>query len=96
MHLLVMPGEFIEVLTKGYLRGSLHRVMRPPPLSPRLSLPFLVRAKPKAVVNSKHHMDAARAKDPDGCGTCVLEEEGKTLQWLWDRHGGLMRHYTSS
>jgi isopenicillin N synthase-like dioxygenase len=123
MQLLIMPGEFLEVLTKGYLRSSLHRVLRPPPGEARLSMPFLVRGKPRAVVNSRLHMDRARERDPTGlnpvlapvftlfqrtlvsplcspcltgCGNRVLEEEGKTMQWLWDRHGGWVRHYTST
>lgn len=80
--ILVMPGEFIETLTKGYLRSSLHRVTRS--TAPRLSMPFLVRAKPKARINTKRHLEEARAQGLK-VGTRVLDVEGVTAQWLWSR-----------
>merc|ERR1712166_397583 len=87
---LIMPGEVAEILTRGYVKASMHRVVRP--RNPRLSLPFLVRTIPKSIVNTKLHIQAAReqGQEPDGR---LLSAEGQTVERLWNHHGGWIRHY---
>jgi len=89
--IIVFPGEFMEVLTRGYLCATLHRVVRPV-ASPRMSIPFLIRAKPHALISTKAHIHHALHSSTGGKRVPgprnVLECEDRTMQWLWNYANG--------
>lgn len=51
--IVVFIGDFVEVLTKGMFQATLHRVvLKPEDASHRLSMPFLMRGQPEAVIHT--------------------------------------------
>ena len=92
--MLVLAGEFLELLTKGYLRAAPHRVLRPCG-SARCSIPFLIRAKPRALMNTQEEVQLALkqkggSKVPKGLPgpNNILLIENKTLQSVWTYANG--------
>eukprot|EP00747_Dinoflagellata_sp_TGD_P033234 gnl/TRDRNA2_/TRDRNA2_136485_c0_seq1.p1 gnl/TRDRNA2_/TRDRNA2_136485_c0~~gnl/TRDRNA2_/TRDRNA2_136485_c0_seq1.p1 ORF type:complete len:414 (+),score=78.31 gnl/TRDRNA2_/TRDRNA2_136485_c0_seq1:49-1290(+) len=60
-HIIVFVGDFVEKLTKGAFAAAVHRVVLPSSLqepvstsrmSKRLSMPFLLRGQPDAILNT--------------------------------------------
>ena len=47
---LVIAGETLSTLTRGRIPASVHRVWRPGPGERRVSLPYLCRGRPDAVI----------------------------------------------
>jgi len=91
---VAFPGEFLEILTKGFLRAALHRVVRPS-VDARYSIPFLIRAKPNAIVNTRPYIeegnrlrDSQNAKKKVPGPRNILDCENKTMQWLWNYANG--------
>ena len=77
-------------MTSGYLKASMHRVLRSN--AERLSLPFLVRTKPKALVNTAKHIDKAQARGEE-VDRRALRVDSMTIERLWDMKGGWCTHY---
>lgn len=52
--LLVLLGDFLEVLSDGFYKAACHRVLAP---AGRLSLPFLVRGQPEKMLSTAAFLD---------------------------------------
>lgn len=51
--IVVFIGDFVEVLTKGKFQATLHRVvLKPEDATHRLSMPFLIRGQPEAIIDT--------------------------------------------
>merc|ERR1712194_758201 len=60
--IVVFVGDFVEMLTKGFYKAALHRVvLRPGDATNRVSMPFLIRGQPSAQLHTAPYVDA----DPD-------------------------------
>lgn len=60
--IVVFVGDFVEMLTKGFYKAALHRVvLRPEDATNRVSMPFLIRGQPSAHFHTAPYVDA----DPD-------------------------------
>lgn len=73
-HMIVFIGDFVEVLTKGKYVAARHRVCLPPQASagtPRLSMPFLVRGQPDALIDTGRFVAA---------GAEVLQVDGMEVR----------------
>ena len=49
----MLIGETLSKITNGYYPATNHRVFRPPPGVHRIAMPFLMRGRPEAVINTK-------------------------------------------
>eukprot|EP00933_Yihiella_yeosuensis_P030662 TRINITY_DN24279_c1_g1_i2.p1 TRINITY_DN24279_c1_g1~~TRINITY_DN24279_c1_g1_i2.p1 ORF type:complete len:432 (+),score=69.26 TRINITY_DN24279_c1_g1_i2:61-1356(+) len=79
-HLIVFVGDFLEVLTKGEYTAARHRVAgvlkeNGTRSSRRLSMPFLVRGQPNALMDTTRFLDSS-AESKDGASMPLLRLEG--------------------
>ena len=52
-HVVVFVGEIVQALTKNVYQAAVHRVLRPTAGNARLSMPFLMRGRYDAVINTR-------------------------------------------
>lgn len=78
---VVFIGEFLQVLSKGYYYATTHRV-RSPASGSRISCPFIVRGRNRAVINLR---DIQKYKHPGGIAAVEAHApdlDGTTMKLL--------------
>jgi len=83
---IAMPGELLQVVTRGSVNAAVHRVVAAVEGQPRLSAPVLLRARTKATMDIKRYFvdENADVKETK-IGKLLRDCEGMTMYDIHDR-----------